>query len=188
MRIFIGVDLPAEIKQTLLRFQSELRYLGVDGFWKSLDNFHITLEFLGELERDKVSVLMESLTKVASKYRPFGLTIGGLGGFPSLNQAHTLWTAVSGNLVELNQLRDDLHHELKIKGFKLDERQFKPHVTLASRPKLGNRDLSVVKTKILGEYKVVEVVLFESRVIGGKRVYTDIFNAGLERTIEACEK
>lgn len=180
MRLFVGVDLSAEIKQTLLRFQSELRHLGVHGFWKSLDNFHITLEFLGELEIDKVSVLTETLTNVASNYKPFELTIGGLGAFPSFKQAHTLWTGVRGNLAELNRLRHELHHELKIKGFKLDERQFKPHITLASRPILENCDISVIKTKIFGEYIVSEVVLFESRAIGGKRVYTDLYRAGFE--------
>ena len=109
---------------------------------------------------------------------PFGLTIGGIGAFPSLKQPHTLWTAVSGSLTELNRLRHDLHHELQIKGFELDERLFKPHITLASRPKLDKADVSVVRTKILGEYMVAEVVLFESRAIGGKRVYSDLVRAG----------
>jgi len=178
MRLFVGVDLPAEIKQTLLKFQSELRYLGVNGFWKSLDNFHLTLEFLGELEPDKISALTETLTNVASNYRPFGLTIGGLGVFPSLRQPHTLWTEVSGSITELNRLRSDLHHALKIKGFELDERQFKPHITLASRPKLDNIDFSVVQSKMLGTFMVGEAVLFESRAIRGKRVYTDLYRAG----------
>lgn len=31
MRLFIGINLPNEIKQTLLEFQSELRQLGVRG-------------------------------------------------------------------------------------------------------------------------------------------------------------
>ena len=180
MRLFVGIDLPTDVKQTLLVFQSELRHLGVDGFWKSLDNFHITLEFLGELEIDRVSVLTEILTEVASEYKPFELTIGGLGAFPSLKRAHTLWTAVRGNLTELNRLKHDLHHKLKSRGFELDERQFKPHITLASRPKLENSDLYVVETKILGQYMVDEVVLFESRAIGGKRVYTDLYRAGFE--------
>jgi len=187
MRLFVGVDLPAEIKQTILKFQSELRHLGVNGFWKSLDNLHITLEFLGELEPDKISALTETLTKVASNYKPFRLTIGGLGAFSSLKQPHTLWTAVSGSLTELNRLRYDLHHELKIKGFELDERQFKPHITLASRPKLDNIDFSVVRSKILGEFMVEEFVLFESRAIRGKRVYTDLYRAGFETTGE-CGK
>ncbi|MFZ3132089.1 MAG: RNA 2',3'-cyclic phosphodiesterase, partial [Desulfosporosinus sp.] len=152
MRLFVGVDLPLEIQQTLLKFQSELRELGVYGSWKSPDNFHITLEFLGEPEFDKLSVLTETLTKVAGNYRRFGLSIGGIGAFPSLKKPHTLWTAVSGSLTELNRLRRELHHELQIKGFKLDERQFKPHITLASRPKLDKVDFSVVQTKIFGEY------------------------------------
>ena len=178
MRLFVGVDLPVEIKQTLLKFQSELRDLGVNGSWKSLDNFHITLEFLGEIESDKISILTETLTNVASNYKPFELTISGIGAFPSLKQPHTLWTAICGSLNELNRLRHDLHHELQIKGFKLDERQFKPHITLASRPKLDKADFSVVRTKLLGEYMVAEVVLFESKAISGKRVYTDLVRAG----------
>jgi len=181
MRLFVGVDLPAEIKKTLLEFQSELRHLGISGSWKSLDNFHITLEFIGEIESDRISALTETLTKVGGNFKPFCLTIAGLGAFPSLKQPHTLWTAVSGSLTDLNQLRYDLHHELKIRGFDLDERQFKPHITLASRPKLDKHDFSPVLTKILGEFMVVEVVLFESRAIGGKRVYTDLYSAGLEK-------
>jgi len=62
----------------------------------------------------------------------------------------------------------------------LEERQFKPHITLVSRPKLDNIDLSVVHTKQLGEFRVAEVVLFESRAIGGKRVYIDLYRADLE--------
>jgi 2'-5' RNA ligase len=180
MRLFVGIDLPSEIKRTLLEFQSELRELGVNGSWKSPDNFHITLEFLGELESDKLSVLSETLTKIAGNYRRFGLSIGGIGAFPSLKRPHTLWTAVSGSLTELNRLKQDLHQELKIKGFKLDERQFRPHITLASRPQLDKIDFSVVHPKILGKYIVAELVLFESKLQRGKRVYIDLFKAGFE--------
>ena len=180
MRLFVGVDLPGEIKQTLLEFQSELRQLGVNGSWKSVDNLHITLEFLGELENDKISALTETITKVANNVKPFGLTTGGLGAFPSLKRSHTLWTSVSGDLLNLNQLKDTLHYELKDRAFKLEERQFKPHITLASRPKTDNIDLSIVQVKKLGEFMVEELVLFESRVIDGKRVYIDLFRAALE--------
>jgi len=180
MRLFVGVDLPAEIKQVLLEFQSELRLLGVNGSFKSQDNFHITLEFLGELDYNKIPELIETLTKVVSNYKPFEINIVGIGAFPSFKQPHTLWTAVNGSLTELNKLRDDLHRELKNKGFVLDERQFKPHITLASRPKLENIDFSVFHAKRLGEFMVTEVVIFESRTIAGKRVYADLYKAGFE--------
>ncbi|MCO5387146.1 RNA 2',3'-cyclic phosphodiesterase [Desulfosporosinus sp.] len=180
MRLFIGVDLPAEIKQDLLEFQSELRLLGVNGSFKSQDNLHITLEFLGELDASRIPALTETLSRVASNYKPFDLNIVGLGAFPSFKRPHTLWTAVNGSLTELNRLRDELHSELKNKSFELEERQFKPHVTLASRPNFENIDISAVQSATLGEFLVKEVVLFESRAIGGKRVYTDLFKARLE--------
>lgn len=177
MRLFIGVDLPAEIKRTLLDFQSELKLLGVNGSFKSPDNFHITLEFLGELDGNKIPALTETLSKVAGNYQPFELIIGGLGVFPSFKRPHTLWTAVNGSLSELNGLRDVLHIGLKNKDFKLEERLFKPHITLASRPKLDNIDFSAVQNKKLGEFMVGDIVLFESRAIRGKRVYIDLFRA-----------
>ena len=180
MRLFIGVDLPAEIKQALLDFQAELRRLGVKGAFKSQDNFHITLEFLGELDEDKIPMLTETLAKAARSNKPFDIKIAGLGAFPSFKRPHTLWTAVNGSLTELRRLRDDLHLELKNEGLKLDERQFKPHITLASRPILNNIDFSVVQSKKLGEFLVTDVVLFESRALGGKRVYLDLFRAGLQ--------
>jgi 2'-5' RNA ligase len=180
MRLFIGVDLPNELKLTLLKFQAELRQLGVEGHWKSRDNFHITLEFLGELDPDVVTSLSDTLSKVGRKFKPFELMIGGVGAFPSLKHPSVLWTAVRGNLTELHRLRDILHQELKIRGLKLDERQFKPHITLASRTKLEKVDLSGLQAKRLDVFKVSEVVLFESSAIRGKRVYSDLFTANFE--------
>jgi len=180
MRLFVGLDLPAETKHALLQFQSKLRELGVNGSWKLEDNLHITLEFLGELDHSSIPTVTQTLLKVTSNYRPFKLNISGVGAFPSLKRPHTLWTALNGSLSELNRLRDDLHRELTNIGFKLDERKFKPHITLASRPKLDNIDLSVLQTKKLGEFRTSQVVLFESSATNGKIVYTDLFRADLE--------
>lgn len=179
MRLFIGIDLSTEIKANLLEFQSELRQLGVSGSWKSQENFHITLEFLGELESSSVPILTEILSKVARNIEPFMLNLEGLGAFPSMSRPHTLWTAVNGNLNGLNHLRDEIHSELAKSGFALEDRKFKPHITLASHPELNGLDLSVVRTKRLGEYNVKEVVLFESKAIRGKRIYTDLYKACL---------
>ena len=57
--------------------------------------------------------------------------------------------------------------------------KFTPHITLASRPKLTDLDLSVVQAKKLGEFMVEEVVLFESRAICGKRIYMDLHRISL---------
>lgn len=182
MRLFIGIDLSHELKQALLEFQTDLKGLGVGGAYKSPDNFHITLEFLGELDKSQVPVLINVLTKVAGQCEPFELTVGGLGVFPSFKRAHTLWTGIGGNLPELDRLKKDLHLELKNRDFKLEERQFKPHITLASRPTFDQCDLTVLRSKSLGHCRVREIVLFESKVTGGRRAYINLAGAGLEQS------
>ena len=179
MRLFVGIELPADLKQSILDFQSELRAIGVRGAWKAQDNFHITLEFLGEIEPDRVLILRDVLRKTADRRSPFQLRIGGLGAFSSWKKPHTLWMAVKGDESALQSLRDDLHGELKKEGFALEERQFRPHISLVSRPELGEKDFSALREKDLGEWAVRELILFESKVIRGRRLYLDLIRAGL---------
>ncbi|WP_088226445.1 RNA 2',3'-cyclic phosphodiesterase [Desulfosporosinus sp. FKB] len=180
MRLFIGIDIPAELKHFLLSFQSELRGLGVNGSWKSADNFHITLEFLGELDPEVVPIIIESMSLAAENRKPFKIDIGGLGVFPSYKRPHTLWTGVGGNLTELNQLREGIHALLVNKSFTLESKKFKPHITLASRPNLKQIDLSSLMIKKLVEFTVEEVTLFESIVLQGKRTYKSLNHARLQ--------
>lgn len=188
MRLFVGINLPNEIKQTLLEFQTELRQLGVKGSWKSQENFHITLEFLGELDQNIIPKLTETLSKVARNHKPFKLNIGGLGAFPSMIRPHTLWTGVTGSINELNRLKNEIHIKLAENGFVLEDRKFKPHITLASRPKLDDIDIIVVQAKKLGEFMVAEIVLFESTARGGKRIYSDLLKICLNTTPVLHEK
>ncbi|MHC1746004.1 MAG: RNA 2',3'-cyclic phosphodiesterase [Negativicutes bacterium] len=181
MRVFIGIDLPIELKLALYDFQSEIKNLGVGGAFKSQENFHITLEFLGEIDPAMKSALVEVLSEVSRKYKPFLLNIGGIGAFPSFRRPHTLWTSVGGNLLELNKLRDNLHLELANKGFPVEMRQFTPHLTIVSHPKPGIADLSGIRTKKLGEFLVTEIILFESKTVERKRIYESLHIAGLER-------
>ncbi|AFM42183.1 2''-5'' RNA ligase [Desulfosporosinus acidiphilus SJ4] len=171
MRLFIGIDIPDILKHSLLTFQSELKRLGINGSWKSKDNFHITLEFLGELDAIVIPDITDRMSIAAQHSQAFRLEIGGLGVFPSYKRPHTFWTAVGGNLPELFRLRDELHALLAQKGLRLEDRKFKPHITIASRPNFNDIDLSSLKTKNLGEFTVNEVTLFESVVLQGKRIY-----------------
>lgn len=180
MRLFIGIDLPKEIKHNLLELQGDLRKIGVGGSWKSQESFHITLEFLGEQQPHCVPILTGALAEAARNREPFTLGINGLGAFPSFERPHTLWTALNGSLHALHSLRDDIHRELKEHGFVLDDRRFQPHITLASRPKLDNINLVDFKARTLGEFTVREVILFESRAVSGKRVYTDLCRISLD--------
>lgn len=174
MRLFVGIDLPNLLKQNLVGFQFELQQLGVKASWKSQVNFHLTLEFLGELEPNSVPVVVSALIKGAEKSKPFHLSVDGFGAFPSLTRPRVLWTGMGGSLTELNVLQANLHQELLKFGFTLESREFKSHITLASRPELPKIDFTSIKEKQLGEFLVSDFALIESKEIRGKRIYTTI--------------
>ncbi|HPT43815.1 MAG TPA: RNA 2',3'-cyclic phosphodiesterase [Paludibacteraceae bacterium] len=179
MKLYIGIELPDEVKDTLFNVQVSLKQLDVKGKWKAPEFLHITLEFLGELPDDVLPLLSQVLKTVAGSNKAFKLQLEAMGSFPSWSRAHTLWVGVDGNLKQLNSLWSGLHSELKINGFNLQSSKFIPHITLLSRPQLPLPDpdkLSLVKSL---RFKVTELILFESKAVDGRRVYPHIITEKL---------
>lgn len=181
MRLFIGIDLPDTIKENLFVFQTNLKTMGLHGAWKSKDTLHITLEFIGEIPTESIPKLIQILKNCVSNKKQFKLNIRGLNAFPSFKQPHTIWVGVVRNLKTLEAIWNELHSELKKNGFTLQKSYFKPHITLLSRPKHFDFDLSVLPIGKLGDFIVSEIILFESKVENGKRVYVDLYRATLNK-------
>ncbi|MFW5792796.1 MAG: RNA 2',3'-cyclic phosphodiesterase [Bacteroidota bacterium] len=180
MRLFFGIEIPPYIKQNILEFQSLLMKAGVKANWKRVENLHLTLEFLGDYNEDKVPVLCDVLSEVAKNHKSFKLKIKDLGAFPSFKRPHTLWSGFSGDTENLMLLQNELHQKLLNNNFKLENRVYKPHLTLASRPDVRSVGLTDFKNILLGEFLVDKLILFESKAENGKRIYTNVCNAGLK--------
>ncbi|BEG98837.1 RNA 2',3'-cyclic phosphodiesterase [Bacteroides sedimenti] len=181
MRVYIGVDLPEYVKQSLYESQFQLKKLGLKGTWKPSEYFHITLEFLGELTPESIPLLTQVIDTAIAGKRAFRLTIDRFGAFPSFHRPHTLWAGVGGSVLKLNQLQSDLHEELKRNGFELEQSHFKPHISLLSRPREIGSNLKSFLLRRSGKFTVSEVILFESKVVEGKRVYPALYRAQLKR-------
>lgn len=181
MRLFIGIDLPDTIKQNLFIFQTNLKSMGLNGSWKSKDALHITLEFLGELPPESIPCLTQILKNSITNKKQFRLQVRGLNAFPSFKRPHTLWVGVGGNIKTLLLIWNDVHSELIKYGFTLQKSPFKPHITLLSRPKHIDFDVSALPIGKLGEFIVSEIILFESKVENGKRIYSDLFKVSLKK-------
>ena len=62
MRIFIALDLPAEIIREIKKIQKELpEFIGKK---TESENLHLTLKFLGDVSEEKVEQIKECLTKI----------------------------------------------------------------------------------------------------------------------------
>lgn len=181
MRIYIGVDLPAYVKESLFESQLQLKKLGMKGSWKPAEYLHVTLEFLGETASESIPVLAKIVDNVVSDKKMFRLNIDRLGAFPNFPRAHTFWAGVGGSTKKLIQLWSDLHAELEKNGFILQKSQFKPHISLLSRPKEMEADLSSFSLSRPGKFTISEVIIFESKEVDGKRIYPALYRARLKR-------
>jgi len=89
------------------------------------DNLHLTLAFLGHVnkaQRDCVERVAESIS-----ITPFSLCLEHLGVFP---RAKVLWLGIKEQPEALIQLANKLANGARNCEIKLDEKAFKPHVSL----------------------------------------------------------
>ncbi len=125
-RLFVAIALPAPVRNELLTLATPLP--GVT--WSQPDQLHLTLRFLGDVPKEKITGVVAQLATV--RVEPFVLPIEGLGAFPLKSPPRTLWVGVGRGHPHLHQLRQRIDDALLAAGLlALDVRMFHPHVTLA---------------------------------------------------------
>ena len=124
MRLFVALDLPWEIKETLSHLSFDLK----GARWVPTENFHLTLRFIGEASRLKAEEI--DLALATLRGRSFMFSLSGLGWFEKSGRASALWVGVERNehLVHLQTKVETALHRV---GLPPDKRRFTPHVTLA---------------------------------------------------------
>jgi len=131
LRLFIAIELPGEVRETLGRLQHELQRRGLEKLrWVRPESIHLTLKFLGETPVKKVPAIQEALTRAAGPGRPDQVTLGGLGMFGNRRSPRVLWIGVQ-SVPQVFDLYTRVEAELSSQGFPSEEMPFAPHLTLA---------------------------------------------------------
>ena len=161
-RLFIALPVPAEVAKRLAQAMSS----NTDS-WRRVkpDSLHLTLVFLGNVDERSVGSVGQALHRAAAQVAQFDLSIGGIGGFPTDAKAKVLWAGVRGELSALQVLHDRLRMELHAEGFQLEERPYRPHVTVARSRYPRHIPTHLDANPMFGEWQAEEVVLFESELI-----------------------
>jgi RNA 2',3'-cyclic 3'-phosphodiesterase len=174
-RIFIAVKV--EVGEILLRMISSLK-TGLKGEnikWTNQDNIHITLAFLGDTEEGKIKVISSVLMERCEGFGKFDLTIKGSGVFKNLDDPRIIWIGIDPS-EKLMLLNDLIMNGLKDTNIKIENRPFKPHLTLGRIKYLNNK---VALKTIIENYQdkevqklpVNEVILYESILLQSGPVY-----------------
>lgn len=124
MRLFVALDLPWEVKETL----SELSCNLPGARWVPEDNFHLTLRFIGEANRLQAEEIDSALASLRG--RGFEFSLSGLGWFEKNGRVNTLYAGVERN-EHLARLQAKVETALHRVGLPPDRRRFTPHVALA---------------------------------------------------------
>ena len=124
--------MPGEIKSELQLLQSELKQVEYRFIrWVASESIHLTLKFLGNVSRQMMGDISESVRKGSQGVSPFKLGIGELGVFPDMRSPRVLWVGIHGDLDKLRDLQQGIDSALVPLGFTVEKRPFTPHLTLA---------------------------------------------------------
>ncbi len=168
MRLFIAVPLPKDVQRAVYVAEEGLRSASTAGRFVPAGNFHVTLRFLGE--SSALADIAAAMHEAVKDARPFVLRLGGLGSFTH-GGARTSYLSVTGDLEELNRIRQTLESALYEYGFAGGKVRFSPHITLARAVEHG--DVSRIHIPNAA-FTVRSIVLFESTNENGRMVYTPV--------------
>jgi len=132
VRAFIAIELPDELKPALTRLQDHLKSGGQTSVkWVDPYSIHLTLKFLGNIDRDMVGRITTALEESVRGIHPFHLEARGLGAFPGLKRVQVVWVGITGEVDRLSQLQQRIESSLAPLGFVPESRPFSPHLTIA---------------------------------------------------------
>lgn len=190
LRLFIAVEIPAELQQKVHKETSKLRK-ELDSLirWVPVENMHLTLRFLGDVSQSNVEFLMQMLRNEADAVPCFNMQLTGLGSFPSLRRPRVIYIGIQAPAA-LDTLQHGIESASRRLGYESEERPFSAHLTLgrvkqnatATDQQKIRRAIESTQVDLLGSARVDSVHLFKSDLKPSGSVYTHLYSAPLRKS------
>jgi 2'-5' RNA ligase len=167
-RLFVAIRPPEAVRRLLVGVMG-----GVSGArWQSDDQLHLTLRFIGEVDRHQAGDVVAALGAV--HYPPFEIALNGIGTFDRRGRPVTIWAGVAPQ-APVQALHRKVDQALARIGLEPDPRAFLPHITMARlKPGSGTvRNLIEDHGGLASPlFRVEAFSLFESRLTPEGAVYS----------------
>lgn len=159
-RLFVAISPPSDIADALGDLQTGVR----GARWLPDENFHLTLAFIGEVDRHGLTEAVSALAGVAAP--AFDLKLSGCGYFGD-RKPRALWAGAAPTAA-LSHLQAKVDVALRRAGLIEDKRKFTPHVTLAYLNGVAKDEVEFYCVNhglfAAGPFPVDEFHLFESHL------------------------
>ena len=165
LRLFVGIEFPPET-----RLRLSLLCGGVTGArWVDAGNLHLTLRFIGEVDRLAAQDIAAALGRVHGA--PFTLALGAPGSFDTRGITDNLWIGVTPQDA-IKALNQRIEQALARVGIAPETRAFLPHITLARLNRsAGAIDGFLARVLPATTFEVAGFALYESTLGGGGSNY-----------------
>ncbi|MBA2681544.1 MAG: RNA 2',3'-cyclic phosphodiesterase [Ktedonobacteraceae bacterium] len=130
-RTFIALEMSEAVQRSLADVIRQVALVLPGVRWVNPTGIHLTLAFLDELNDRQVTEAVQAALAIARQTHPFSYTLSRLGIFGIPRQPRVIWMGIEEATGALSRLYRLLDQELMQRGFKLDQKPFSPHLTLA---------------------------------------------------------
>lgn len=182
MRLFVGLDLPAPIQESLGALIAQLRP-AARCRWSPAANLHITTKFLGEWPQDKLSEMKAALAGVRGP--AIDIAIRGLGWFPNPHNPRVFFAAVRApeSLAALARATEEAVEPL---GIARETRTYSPHLTLARIEERAGlielrQRIAALDSTDFGQFTATGFHLYLSQPSTGGSVYSKLASFPLDK-------
>src|SRR5438045_507098 len=149
MRLFVGIDLPDDLRAQITAFVEECRAIAPDVRWMKPEALHVTLKFIGETKQ--LDEIKSALAQVRSP--AFQIAFRDIGFFTQ-RQPRVFWIGVHASDV-LRALARKVDEATARIGIKKEERDYAAHLTLAragsgdpEQRGRGNSGLTILRDRL----------------------------------------
>jgi RNA 2',3'-cyclic 3'-phosphodiesterase len=169
-RLFVGLDPPESIKQFLLGLQGGISAAR----WQTIEQLHLTLRFIGEVDRHMARDVAASLNAIS--YAPFSIALSGSGTFDKHGKIHTLYIGVTPDS-PVRTLHNKVDAALTRIGIAPEQKNYLPHITLARLNQSSGAVTHFMSSQggvTSAPFEITHLCLYESTLTRDAAAYTII--------------
>jgi 2'-5' RNA ligase len=136
-RLFFAVPVPGLSRAPLEAALPELGRALPQARVTASGSWHLTLAFLGQVRPEFSAEVVNVGEAAVAGVGPAVLQLQGAGAFPNQRRARVLWIGVAGDVEVLARLAGNLADACRAAGLRYEDRELRPHLTLARFPNPG---------------------------------------------------
>ncbi len=168
MRVFIALTFDDKTKEKITRYKDLVANNAIKGRFTRVDNYHLTLEFIGQVTRVELDELVEVLRQLPTY--PQKLRVSHIGSFKRRDR-EIVWLGIDKSPM-LKTLHKAVVKEIEAMQYldhAIEFKKYTPHITLGRQVlmKSNLQDMMIQPFDI----EVESLAIMESKRVGDQLVY-----------------